>query len=67
MNFGINSFQKAMAEIVTEDDPETQTNMVNSDFFNRSCSAVSFFRESVAQCFECMRVCPITRPERKLK
>ena len=67
MNFGINSFQKAMVEIVTQDDPETQTNMINSDFFNRSCSAVSFFKESVAQCFECMRVCPITRPERKLK
>ena len=65
MNFGINSFQKAMAEIVTEDDPETRTNMINSDFFNRSCSAVSFFRESVAQCFECMRVCPITAPGEK--
>lgn len=67
MNFGINSFQKAMEQIVTEDDPESQTNMINSEFFTRSCSAISSFRESVAQCFECMRVCPITRPERKLK
>jgi len=67
MNFGINSFQKAMEQIVTEDDPENQTNMINSDFFTRSCMAVSSYRESVAQCFECMRVCPITRPERKLK
>ena len=67
MNFGINSFQKAMAQIVTEDDADSRTNMINSDFFTRSCSAISSFRESVAQCFECMRVCPITRPERKLK
>ena len=67
MNFGINSFQKAMAQIVTEDDPESQSNMINSDFFRRSCSSISHFRESVAQCFECMRVCPITRQERKLK
>ena len=67
MNFGINSFQKAMAEIVTEEDDDTRTNMIHSDFFTRSCSAISSFRESVAQCFECMRVCPITRPERKLK
>ena len=67
MNFGINSFQKAMEQIVTEDDPESQTNMINSEFFTRSCSSISFFRESVAQCFECMRVCPITRQERKLK
>ena len=61
------SFQKAMEQIVTEDDPEKQSNMINSDFFIRSCSGVSHFRESVAQCFECMRVCPINRPERKLK
>ena len=67
MNFGINSFQKAMAEIVMEEDDDTRTNMIHSDFFTRSCNAVSSFRESVAQCFECMRVCPITRPERKLK
>ena len=67
MNFGINSFQKAMAEIVMEADDDTRTNMIHSDFFTRSCNAISSFRESVAQCFECMRVCPITRPERKLK
>lgn len=67
MNFGINSFQKAMQQIVTEDEPDKQTNMINSDFFSRSCTAIGFFRESVAQCFECMRVCPITRQQRKLK
>jgi epoxyqueuosine reductase QueG len=67
MNFGINSFQVAMAEIVAESDPETQQNMVNSDFFSRSCSAITHYKESVAQCFECMRVCPIGRAERKLK
>lgn len=67
MNFGINSFQKALDQIVTEDDAESRDNMINSDFFTRSCSAIGHFRESVAQCFECMRVCPITRQERKLK
>ena len=67
MNFGINSFQKAMEQIVTEDDADKRHTMINSDFFSRSCSAISYFRESVAQCFECMRVCPINRPERKLK
>jgi len=67
MNFGINSFQKAMAQIVSEGDDDKRQTMIGSDFFTRSCSAVSFFRESVAQCFECMRVCPIGRSERKLK
>ena len=67
MNFGINSFQKSLAEIVVEDDEETQKNMLQSDFFSRSCSAITHYKESVAQCFECMRVCPIGRAERKLK
>jgi epoxyqueuosine reductase QueG len=67
MNFGINSFQKALAQIVTEDDPDDRKNMIYSDFFSRSCSAITHYKESVAQCFECMRVCPVGRAERKLK
>jgi epoxyqueuosine reductase QueG len=67
MNFGINSFQKALAQIVEEQDSEIQKNMLHSDFFSRSCSAITHYKESVAQCFECMRVCPIGRAERKLK
>ena len=67
MNFGINSFQKALAQIVAEQDEERQATMIHSDFFSRSCSAITHYKESVAQCFECMRVCPIGRSERKLK
>jgi epoxyqueuosine reductase QueG len=67
MNFGINSFQKALAQIVAETDEEQQHTMIQSDFFSRSCSAITHYKESVAQCFECMRVCPIGRAERKLQ
>ena len=67
MNFGINSFQKAMQQLIDEEDEEKQKMMIYSDFVSRSCSAISFYKESVAQCFECMRVCPIGRAERKLK
>ena len=67
MNFGINSFQKALAQIVAEEDKDSQSTMVQSDFFSRSCSAITHYKESVAQCFECMRVCPIGRQERKLQ
>jgi len=67
MNFGINSFQKALGQIVAEQDEERQSTMIHSDFFSRSCSAITHYKESVAQCFECMRVCPIGRSERKLK
>ena len=67
MNFGINSFQKGLEQIANEDDPENRRMMIHSDFFTRSASAIAFYKESVAQCFECMRVCPIGRAERKLK
>jgi epoxyqueuosine reductase QueG len=67
MNFGINSFQKALTQIVAEQDEDKQHAMIHSDFFSRSCSAITHYKESVAQCFECMRVCPIGRAERKLQ
>ncbi len=67
MNFGINSFQKALAQIVAEEDKDSRATMIQSDFFSRSCSAITHYKESVAQCFECMRVCPIGRQERKLQ
>jgi epoxyqueuosine reductase QueG len=67
MNFGIDSFQKALTEIAVEQDAGRRAMMIQSDFFARSCRSVSFFKDSVAQCFECMRVCPIGRGRRKLK
>ena len=67
MNFGINSFPKALAAIAAEEDAEKRSAMIHSNFFHRSLSAISFYKESVAQCFECMRVCPVGRKERILK
>jgi hypothetical protein len=67
MNFGINSLQKALEEIIAEEDEDTRTTMIYSDFLSRSGASVGSYKESVAQCFECMRVCPIGRQERKLK
>ncbi len=67
MNFGIGSLQKSLVEIVNEDDPEKRKSMIHSDFFTQNLSALSFYKESVAQCFECMRVCPVGREKRMLK
>ena len=67
MNFGPIAFQKVLADLVCEEDTDVRESKTNSDFFSRACSGVSFYKESVAQCFECMRVCPIGRQERKLK
>ena len=67
MNFGPVTFQKVLADLVTEQDGEKRKTKINSDFFSRACSGVAFYKESVAQCFECMRVCPVGRQARKLK
>ena len=67
MNFGIGSFQKSLTEIVNEKDRGNRHAMIYSDFFSQTISALSFYKESVAQCFECMRVCPVGRDKRKLK
>jgi hypothetical protein len=67
MNFGPVAFQKVLAQVVSEEDAARQESIIHSDFFARASSGVSFYKESVAQCFECMRVCPIGRQERKLK
>ena len=67
MNFGPVAFQKVLADLVDDPDAERRQAKVHSDFFSRACSGVAFYKESVAQCFECMRVCPVGRAERKLK
>ncbi|MFQ5946326.1 MAG: hypothetical protein ACE5NC_08765 [Anaerolineae bacterium] len=62
--YGPGSFQKGLLAIVNEDDPERRKTMIHSDFFARSISGVAFYRESVAQCFECIRVCPVGKIDR---
>jgi len=65
--YGIGSFQKALLQIVNEDDRARRHTMIHGDFFTKSLEALGFFRDSIAQCFECMRVCPVGRKHRKLQ
>jgi epoxyqueuosine reductase QueG len=67
MNYGIGGLQKALVHIVTEDDAQQRKSMIYSDFVTQSLSSLSFYKESVAQCFECMRVCPVGRVQRRLQ
>ncbi len=67
MNFGVGSVQKALVQITSDEDPARRKAMIYSDFFTQSLSAVGHYKESVAQCFECMRVCPVGREHRRLK
>jgi len=65
--YGIGSFQKGLLQIVNEDDRDRRRTMIYSDFFTKSIQSLGFFRDSIAQCFECMRVCPVGRKYRKLQ
>ena len=57
--YGAAALQKQLAAIIDEDDPETRKTMIYSDFFTRSLESVAFYKDSIAQCFECIRVCPV--------
>ena len=65
--YGIGSFQKGLLQIVNEDDRDRRRTMIYGDFFTKSIQSLGFFRDSIAQCFECMRVCPVGRKYRKLQ
>jgi len=65
-NFGISGLQKSLLDIVNEEDPERRRTMIYGDFFTQSVSSACFYKESVAQCFECMRVCPVGRASKRL-
>jgi epoxyqueuosine reductase QueG len=67
MNFGIRGHIKQVEMLADMDDPEQRRGMLNSDDFRRNMAGIGRFKESVAQCFECMRVCPVGRYRRKLK
>jgi epoxyqueuosine reductase QueG len=65
--YGIGSLQKGLLRILDEDDPDRRRQMIYGDFFAKSLQAIGFYRDSIAQCFECMRVCPVGRKHRKLE
>ena len=64
MTYGIGSVQKALVDIINEDDPEARKTMIYSDFFTDAMGGLSYYKDSVAQCFECIRVCPVGKIHR---
>ncbi len=67
MNFGIRGHIKQLEILMDTDDADERHDLVYSDDFRRNLAAIGRYKESVAQCFECMRVCPVGRYRRKLK
>lgn len=54
----IPGFQKVLDEALAEPDRERRKMLLYGDFFTRSLWAITYSSTNMAQCFECMRVCP---------
>ncbi|MFQ5555294.1 MAG: hypothetical protein ACE5GC_08000 [Acidimicrobiia bacterium] len=67
MNFGIRGHIKQLEILMDSDDAQERDTLIYSDDFRRNLASIGRYKESVAQCFECMRVCPVGRYRRKLK
>ncbi|MDP7551434.1 MAG: hypothetical protein QF896_09645 [Acidimicrobiales bacterium] len=67
MNFGIRGHIKQVEMLAEIEDSAQRRKVLHSDDFRRNMAGIGRFKESVAQCFECMRVCPVGRYRRKLK
>ncbi len=60
-------FQKVLEETLNESDPERRKMMLYSSFFTRTLWSITYAAQSQAQCFECMRVCPVGKEHRAKK
>jgi len=67
MNFGIRGHIKQVEILTGIDNADERRELIYSDDFRRNMSSIGRYKESVSQCFECMRVCPVGRYRRKLK
>jgi hypothetical protein len=54
----IGGFQKVLEETLSEPNHERRKMLLYGDFFTRTLWAITYSSTNVAQCFECMRVCP---------
>jgi hypothetical protein len=54
----VGGFQKVLEEAVAEPDREKRKMLLYGDFFTRTVWALTYSSTNMAQCFECMRVCP---------
>ncbi len=60
-------FQKALETALNEPDAERRKMILYSSFFTRTLWSITYSGQSQAQCFECMRVCPVGAESRNLK
>jgi epoxyqueuosine reductase QueG len=54
----VGGFQKVLEETLNEPDRERRKMLLYGDFMTRTLWAITYSSTNIAQCFECMRVCP---------
>jgi len=62
----LSSFQKILLEAINEEEKEKRRALLLGEFFSRNVGAITSGNEIVANCFECMRNCPIVRKGQRL-
>ena len=63
----IGGFQKVLEATLNEPDPDKRKMLVYGDFFTRTLWAITYSSTNIAQCFECMRVCPAAHGLKEMK
>ena len=63
----VGGFQKVLEETLNEPDRDKRKMLLYGDFFTRSLWAITYSSTNIAQCFECMRVCPAAHGLRELR
>jgi epoxyqueuosine reductase len=57
--YWIPGFQKVLEAALNEEDKERRKMMLYGSFFTRTLWSMTYSAQNQAQCYECMRVCPV--------
>ncbi|MBI2015407.1 MAG: hypothetical protein HY616_00555 [Candidatus Rokubacteria bacterium] len=63
----IGGFQKVLEETLNESDKDKRKMLLYGDFMTRTLWAITYSSTNIAQCFECMRVCPAAHGLKEMK
>ena len=63
----IPAFQKTLELALGKEDPEERKMILYSSHFTRTLWSMTYSAQSQAQCWECMRVCPVGAEHRTKK
>ncbi|ETW95844.1 MAG: hypothetical protein ETSY1_29010 [Candidatus Entotheonella factor] len=65
--YWIPGFQKSLEAALNEEDKERRKMILYSSFFTRTLWSMTYSAQNQAQCYECVRVCPVGLPYRTKK